>query len=149
MSDDTSPANEMELMKQHITQLQKQYAGMARPRSAKTPAFLLAALIGGLAGVIGTLGVQHITAKSSKAGQIQTGRIPFDLFQENYKRGEVEFPVPFSKRPLVFVCEGGKPGAWVTVKTDAISESSFVWAATIGPRQMDYQSEIEWIAIEP
>lgn len=149
MSDDTSPANEMELMKQHITQLQKQYAEMSRPRSAKTPAFLLAALIGGLTGVIGTLGTQHITARSSKSGQIQSGRIPFDLFQETYKRGNVEFPVPFSKRPLVFVCEGGKPGAWITVKTDVISESMFVWAATSGSRPMDYQSEIEWVAIEP
>lgn len=150
MSDDTSPAaNEMELLKQHVTRLQKQYAGMSGPRSNKTPPFLLAALIGGLTGVTGTLGTQHLTAKSSKSGQIQSGRIPFDLFQETYKRGTVEFPAPFSKRPLVFVCEGGKPGAWVTVKTDAISESMFVWAATSGPRPMDYQSEIEWIAIEP
>ena len=152
MSHDTSPTpDEMDLLKQQITELQTQCADLAGSRTARAPALLLlfAALIGGLAGAVGTWGFQHITAKTSKIGQIQAGRIPFDLFQETYKRGTVEFPVPFSKRPLVFVCEGGKPGAWITVKTDAISESMFVWAATSGPRPLDYQSEIEWIAIEP
>ena len=120
----------MDLLRKQITELQTECAVLAGSRTARVPALLLlfAALIGGLAGAVGTWGFQHITAKTSKIGQIQAGRIPFDLFQETYKRGTVEFPVPFSKRPLVFVCEGGKPGAWITVKTDAISESMFVWA---------------------
>ena len=141
----------MELLKQQVTQLQSQVRAIGGSRSARTPAWLLliVALIGGLAGAIGSWSLQSRNTKAPQSGLIQSGRVPFDLFQENYKRGEVEFRVPFSKRPLVFVCEGGKPGAWVTVKTDAISESSFVWAATTGPRSMDYQSEIEWLAIEP
>ena len=79
---------------------------------------------------------------------MESGLIPVELVQQTVATGSVEFTRPFPRKPLVFICEAGHPGAFLVCKTDAITQSGFVWAVGAGPVRRDYQSELAWFAVE-
>ena len=108
-------------------------------------AVVLVLLLGGLGAT-----VHHWSrSRSGDVGRVESGIIPVELVQQTVATGAVQFSTPFRRRPLVFVCEAGHPGAFLVCKTDAISETGFTWAAGAGPVRRDYQSELAWFAIEP
>ena len=81
-------------------------------------------------------------------GRMEKGLIPVDLSQKTYATGNLQFSKPFSRPPLVFVCEAGHPGLFLVCKTDAITESGFTWAIGGSPGGREYRTEIAWLAIE-
>ena len=108
-------------------------------------AVVLVLLLGGLGAT-----VHHWSrSRPGDVGRVESGIIPVELVQQTVATGAVQFSTPFRRRPLVFVCEAGHPGAFLVCKTDAISETGFTWAAGAGPVRRDYQSELAWFAIEP
>jgi hypothetical protein len=95
---------------------------------------------------------QHSTiqpAQSFTFERMEMGMIPVELVNQSFTTGLVEFSKPFTRRPLVFLCEAGHMGSFLVCKTDALSESNFTWAAGGIPVRRHYASEIAWIAIEP
>lgn len=88
---------------------------------------------------------------SSGLGRVETGVVPVELRGQLIATGDVQFSKPFARRPMVFICEAGRAGRFLEVKTDAISETGFKWvvAPGAGPPRVDYESELSWFAFEP
>ena len=82
-------------------------------------------------------------------GRIEMGTVPVEINGQPFVTGVVEFARPFSRKPLVFICEAGHAGLFLACKTDAISETQFTWAIGAGGARKPYQSELAWIAVEP
>lgn len=81
--------------------------------------------------------------------RIESGVVPVELVQQTVATGSVAFSKPFSRPPLVLICEAGHAGVFLVCKTDAISITGFTWAVGAGPVRRDYRSELAWFAIEP
>lgn len=114
---------------------------------------LLAVALGLGAGYMAGLraGDSSRSGPSSGFGRVETGMVPVELRGQLIATGEVQFSKPFARRPMVFICEAGRAGRFLEVKTDVISETGFKWAvaAGAGPPRVDYESELSWFAFEP
>jgi len=113
---------------------------------------LLAVTLGFGAGYVAGL---HAGGSSSGGpagglGRVEKGVVPVELRGQLIVTGEVRFSKAFARRPMVFICEAGRAGRFLEVKTDAISEAGFKWAvaAGAGPQRVDYESELAWFAFE-
>lgn len=141
-------ADHYQRLEGEMQQLRAQISRMRRQMILGSVAF--AVVVMGMVGL--GVGAGRLLGKGQSnmavPGRVECGVAAVELSQQTVAIGGVTFSKPFRSRPLVFVCEAGHAGAFLTCKTDAISETGFTWAVGAGPVRRDYKSELVWLAIE-
>jgi|GEM_PF-5477758 hypothetical protein len=148
--DSSGPDGALDVLRAEVRRLA---AGQRMLYAACAVSVLLAVTLGFGAGHMAGLRARGSSSggPSGGLGRVETGMVPVELRGQLIATGEVQFSKAFARRPMVFICEAGRAGRFLEVKTDAISETGFKWAiaAGAGPPRVDYESELSWFAFEP